>query len=201
MPHGERATFVEEGDEGRRRLAELRDRIEASPYPSRRYADAIALGDQVLADLTALVESLYPDPNPPDPLTRAASIQRTYGASRFTAFVERPQQAALLDRFADGQAPPLLVTGPPGIGASALVTHWAASLGRSSADATRAIGSSCTTWRPTATPPTTDRWSAGSSPSWPAHTTSSDSRPTRRTMRRHCGACSARRSPNRTVER
>ena len=121
----QRSTFVEEAEEGQRRLAELRERIRASRFPSRDYGDPIALGDQVLADLTALVESLYPDPTPPDPLARAASIQRAYGSSRFGVFVERPRFAARLDELANDGGAPLLVTGPSGIGASALVTHWA----------------------------------------------------------------------------
>ena len=98
LPPEERATFVEEGDDGRRRLAELRGphrrpARSRPPYARRDRARRSGAGRP-----HRLVESLYPDPTPPDPLTRAASIQRTYGASRFTAFVERPEQAALLDR-------------------------------------------------------------------------------------------------------
>ena len=121
----QRTTFVEEAEDGQRRLGDLRERIRRSPFPSRDYGDASVLGDQVLADLTALVESLYPDPTPPDPLARAASIQRAYGSSRFGVFVERPPFVARLDGLANDGVPPLLVTGPSGIGASALVTHWA----------------------------------------------------------------------------
>ena len=76
VPDDERSTFVEEAD-GRHATARRTPRAHpAERVPVADYADPIALGDQVLADLTALVESLYPDPTPPDPLTRAASIQR-----------------------------------------------------------------------------------------------------------------------------
>ncbi len=39
--------------------------------------------------------------------------------------MDRPDLAAVLDEVADGSGSPVLVTGPSGIGASALVTHWA----------------------------------------------------------------------------
>ena len=132
LPVAERSTFVEESPEGVRRLGELRARVRASGYPTSNYPDPIALGDIVLADLTALVESLYPDPTPPDSVERDDAVHRAFGRSRFTAYVERPHYAAQLDEFARSGGPPVLVTGPSGAGASALVSQWAdaADLGR-----------------------------------------------------------------------
>lgn len=125
LPPEERATYVEESPEGARRLAALRERVRASGHPTVDYTDPVDLGDQVLADLTRLVESMYPDPTPPDSDARADALHEAFGRARFATFVERPDLAAALDRHADGDDPPLLVTGEPGAGASALVTRWA----------------------------------------------------------------------------
>src|SRR5690606_27226601 len=82
------------------------------------------LGERVLADLTALVDQLYPESEIPDPLDREAADHAAHAASRFAGFVARPALAARLDAHVDDGTPPLLVTGESGVGASALVANW-----------------------------------------------------------------------------
>lgn len=126
MVESERAMFVEDEPDGMLRLDELRSRLHASASPVRSYSDPVALGELVLADLTALVQSIYSDPLPPDPLARAESVHGSFGRRLRQGFVERPTLAAQLDRFVDGDEEACLVTGEPGSGTSALVTAWAA---------------------------------------------------------------------------
>ncbi len=130
LADADRSTFLEENPDGAQRLAELRERLAAGPLPTRMYSDPVALGELVLADLARLVEERYPDPRPPGPLERASLVHASFGRRLATGFVPRPQVAALLDEgiglAVDGRSVPMLLTGPSGGGASALVTDWAA---------------------------------------------------------------------------
>ena len=126
MAASDRTMFVEDQPDGTRRLDELRSRLHDSALPVRDYGDPVALGELVLADLTALVQSRYPDPSPPDPIARADSVHESFGRRLRRGFVERPTAAAQLDRFVDGDVAVCLVTGEPGSGTSSLVTDWAA---------------------------------------------------------------------------
>ena len=125
LPAHERATYVEETPEGAALLEDLKTRVRGSGHPVRDYTDPVVMGEQVLADLTALVDRLYPDATPPDPLDRAAGEHNAFAAGRFTGFVERTALTGRLEQHADGDGPPLLVTGESGTGASALVANWA----------------------------------------------------------------------------
>lgn len=125
LPEVDRSTYLEESSQGTARLAALRQRILDSEHPATVYPDPAALGEMVLADLTRLVETLYPDAEPPTSRERADRVHAAFGAARFATFVDRPRWSTELDRHVDGDGPPLLITGPSGAGASALVTRWA----------------------------------------------------------------------------
>lgn len=126
LPADERSLYVEDSEAGRTKLEQLKARVRSSDHPVRDYPDPVGLGDQVLADLVALVERLYPDPTPPEPLDRDRSEHAAFATSRFAGFVDRPTLEARLDEHADGAGPPLLVTGESGAGSSALVANWTA---------------------------------------------------------------------------
>ncbi len=120
----ERETYVDDDAAITSKLDELKARIRASGLPVRDYADPVALGEQVLADLTALVDELFPADATPDARARSAAEHAAFAAARFTGFVPRPELAARLDAHAEGMDAPLVVTGPAGAGASALVANW-----------------------------------------------------------------------------
>lgn len=121
----ERSTFVEESPVGAERLAALRDRIAISGHPTAVYPDPVALGERVLADLTRLVETLYPDAVAPGDPAHTEAVHAAFGRARFATHIARPGIATALDRHSGSDGPPLLVTGTPGAGASASVTDWA----------------------------------------------------------------------------
>jgi tetratricopeptide (TPR) repeat protein len=126
LPAEERGIFLEAEPDGERRLAALRERLTNSDFPTRMYPDPVALGELVLADLVALVESRFPDPRPPSPLQRAAGVHRSFGQRLRNGFVPRPAVAGRLQNLFDARRGPVLVTGQPGAGSSALVTEWVA---------------------------------------------------------------------------
>jgi tetratricopeptide (TPR) repeat protein len=124
LPEAERGLFVEPTEHGAARLDALRERVRTSGYPVADYGSPEHLGDAVLADFTALIERLYPATEAPDVDARADTVHTAFARARFGLHVPRPAVEGALDAAAAG--PPLLVTGPPGAGASSLVTTCAA---------------------------------------------------------------------------
>jgi tetratricopeptide (TPR) repeat protein len=128
LPEAEREQYTEPEADGRQKLDELKERIRSSAHPVRTYADPVALGAQVLADLDALVDSVYPEEDAPDPLTGLANEHAAFAAARFNGYVPREPLEAALSTYAESPevTSPLVVTGPAGAGATALVANWAA---------------------------------------------------------------------------
>jgi ATP/maltotriose-dependent transcriptional regulator MalT len=109
----------------RRRLDDLKGRLRASGHPVRDYPDPIALGPLVLADLAAMVDTLFPIGPPVDAMAQAAAEQSAYASTLTTVVVGRAGDLAALDAAAAGEGPPVLVTGEGGIGKSTLLAAWA----------------------------------------------------------------------------
>lgn len=71
--------------ERRAKLAALKQRVRESGLPVREgYADPRTLGELALADLTAVIETLYPAGSEPDPLAREAAEHEAFAASRIS---------------------------------------------------------------------------------------------------------------------
>src|SRR3954454_20150133 len=125
LPAAEREFYVEPGVDGVAKLDALKDRIRASSHPVHTYGDPVALGQLVLADLVALVDEVYPADTSPDPLTAAANEHAAFAAARFAGYVARvPLEAALTAHAGDATTTALVITGPPGAGATALASNW-----------------------------------------------------------------------------
>jgi tetratricopeptide (TPR) repeat protein len=107
------------------KLEALKDRVRTSGHPWADYADPAELGRQVLAELTALVDRLFPEEDAPDAARRDDDAHRAFGAARRAGHVERPAVAARLDEHAAGDGPPLLLTAEPGADLTPLVATWA----------------------------------------------------------------------------
>lgn len=117
-------TYVEDSAAGRAALDDLRERVRTSGHPARDYPDPVALGDAVLADLTALVERLYPDTTLPDTTARDRADHEAFAAVRVADILRRPAVEARLDGHAAGDGPPLLLHAEPGAGATTAVAAW-----------------------------------------------------------------------------
>ncbi len=123
LPEWKRADY-RESPEAPEKVARLKDRIRASFPVRENYRDPRDLGRLVLEDMTRLVDSLFPEGEPPDALGREAAGQEAYIRSLSQVYVPRPADAEVLDRHAASSGPPLLVTGEPGCGKSALLANW-----------------------------------------------------------------------------
>jgi len=107
------------------KLAALKDRIRSSGLPVHEgYSDPRALGEAVLADLSAVIERLYPAGSEPDPLTRESAEHEAFARSRSGVYIGRPYYFERLDAHASSNEPPLAVLGESGSGKSALLANW-----------------------------------------------------------------------------
>jgi len=120
--------FTAESTEDAERLRSLKERIRASGFPVREnYHDPKALGDLVLADLTAVIDKRWPEGSQPDPLNREAMDHEAYAQNRERVYIGRPECFAKLDAHADGSGDqPLVTLGESGCGKSALLANWVA---------------------------------------------------------------------------
>ena len=117
--------FTEENLAQREQLATLKDDIRHSGLPIKEpFATPKQLGEWVLRDLTAIIESLYPIAEIPNPLDRAALDHEAYSASRRTVYIGRDEYMKRLNVHAAGDGPPLVIVGESGGGKSALLANW-----------------------------------------------------------------------------
>jgi hypothetical protein len=111
--------------ERRERLRRLKQRIRDSGFPVREdYPDPVALGALVLADLTAIIDRVFPAGSEPDPLEREAAEHEAFARSRAAVYVGRPEYLDELSAHADADGPPLVAVGDSGSGKSALLANW-----------------------------------------------------------------------------
>lgn len=127
LPESQRAPFVEATREGREKLRALKDRVRESGFPVREdYPNPRGLGELVAADLTALVDALFPEGSTPSPLERERAEHNAFAATRTGVYVCRQAYMDVLDTHAtDSGGQPLLVVGESGSGKSALLANWA----------------------------------------------------------------------------
>src|SRR3954469_8737815 len=105
LPVAEQATYEDATDEGRARLADLKDRVRASGFPVREYPDPRGIGELVRADLLALVDRLYPAAEAPDALERARVDQEAYAAWLVASTIERRADLVAVDVAVDAEGP------------------------------------------------------------------------------------------------
>lgn len=122
-------------DTRRRKLRDLKCRIRRSGCRcSSGYSSPQELGKQVLRDLTELIDRIFQTPPPQDPLDREAAaheaLARTYTPTRTRpgvfsgVYIARQACYSRLDDHVLDQGLPLVVTGEPGAGKTALLANW-----------------------------------------------------------------------------
>lgn len=127
LPEEDRQEFRSASAEDEDRLNRLKERIRKSGLPVRdNYADPTALGELVLADLTAVIDQRFPEGSLPDPLNREALDHAAYARSRERVYISRPDDLSRLDAHAAAHDDrPLVILGESGSGKSALLANWA----------------------------------------------------------------------------
>jgi tetratricopeptide (TPR) repeat protein len=107
-------------------LRVLKKRIRESGFPVREnYSDPRALGESVLADLSAVIERVYPAGLEPDPLDREIAEHEAFARSRTGVYIGRSKYTERLGAHTEGDEQPLVVLGESGLGKSALLANWA----------------------------------------------------------------------------
>ncbi len=110
-----------EGQDARARLHALKQRIRDSPHwAPKDYADPRQLGERVERDLTALIERLFPADEVLDPRRQKSDAHDIFAALHARGFLGRESELDRLDR-GDG---PIIVSGLPGSGKTALLASW-----------------------------------------------------------------------------
>ncbi|MEK6258847.1 MAG: tetratricopeptide repeat protein [Planctomycetota bacterium] len=123
--------FLTEDDQSLQKLNRLKDDIRQQHRegklkcePRENYPDAKSLGERVLADFTALIDTLYPQGQEPSPLQRERMDHDAFARSRAGVYIGRQEYFDRLDAHIASDAPPLVVLGESGIGKSALLANW-----------------------------------------------------------------------------
>ena len=107
-------------------LDDLRARVRGSGLPVADYTDARSLGEQVLADLTALVDARFPAGTQPSQRERDDAAHAAFAHVHGDLALPRPGEQAQLDAHGSGSGPALLITGQPGSGGEGQAALWAA---------------------------------------------------------------------------
>ncbi len=126
--HGAAPPDREEAD----RLSALKARIRAARdagacHLREHYRSAAELGTWVLADFTALIDTLFPLVKTIDPVDRAREDHAAVAASRSHVYLRRDADFARLTAYLSDNTPaPFVIAGESGLGKSSLVANWAA---------------------------------------------------------------------------
>lgn len=119
--------FVCDTPEEAQKLAALKDRIRANDFPvAENLANPQAIADQIEADLSALIEELYPELDQSDALEREARKQAGYRRSRLGVYLDGEGNIQQLEEWIQAGESKVLITGESGCGKSALVANWMA---------------------------------------------------------------------------
>ena len=106
------------------RLDRLKQFVRASGYPVRDYTTPEEAGAFVLVDFTALLDELYPPSNRLSETECEHQEQEIFLSRRLEFYHGRGDHFEELDRHARKSSPPLVITGEPGTGKTALLANW-----------------------------------------------------------------------------
>jgi nephrocystin-3 len=134
-----RADYEAEDPRSAAKVRSLKEMIRASGRPvmegypcrwdgeSSRVAGLETFGERVLEDLWAGIREEYPDQAPePDPLVLERRMHDTFAEEHSRFFIGREDELGRLTGYVQGGGRrPLVVTGEPGGGKSALLASWA----------------------------------------------------------------------------
>ena len=123
-PGAERSDFESSEAADRANLIRLKSRVGALDPKPRPYEDPEELDEAIRKDFRDLIDRLFPEDDPPDPLEVARRRHAAYSAVRAHGYRPFGDACARLHAHAAGDGPPLFVTGEAGIGKSALLASW-----------------------------------------------------------------------------
>jgi tetratricopeptide (TPR) repeat protein len=130
VPGDHKHEFVIESSESADKLHRLKNHIRRARNEHvcelrENYGDPKQLGDWILEDFTRLINELFPEGLPHDPLAREALDHEAFARSRERVYIGRKEYFDQLNAYADGGGnQPLVVLGESGSGKSALLANW-----------------------------------------------------------------------------
>jgi nephrocystin-3 len=121
----QRASFEEQTEPARAKLADLKARIRGTAAIVREYKTPKDIGNAVKGALGAALEASFPQVEAPDAFTQTHRLHAAYARDRLGPHIGAE---LYLDRFdqwmGQADAPPLLITGASGGGKSKLIAKW-----------------------------------------------------------------------------
>jgi nephrocystin-3 len=115
-----------DGGTDHQHLHQLEQAIRASASTVRTFTDPSVLGEQVRADLLAIIDRDFPLTTTLSPLERERRGHDAFAASRRRAYIAHPETINALTELALFGSSPVLVEAETGMGKSALLAHWCA---------------------------------------------------------------------------
>lgn len=113
-------------DRRSQQLLQLKKRIRGSGFPLvENYKNPKELGQQVLKDLTGVINELYPKGSRPNYLDREKTDHEAFALSRAEVYIDRPAYFERLDAHVYTGNSPFGIIGEAGSGKSALLANWA----------------------------------------------------------------------------
>jgi tetratricopeptide (TPR) repeat protein len=107
-------------------LERLKRQVRLSGLPLRDgYSDPKALGELVFQDLECAIREDFPETNIDHSILAARRPHETYARARTRVYLARPSDFRHLDDHVASGNMPLVITGPSGLGKSALLANWA----------------------------------------------------------------------------
>jgi nephrocystin-3 len=93
------------------------------------------LGQVLEGDFTRYLDAKFPEKERPSPLEQERLDHAAFARSRLKVYIGGKEYHKTLDRYVEGTGPPLVVTGEPGSGKSALLATWIARYQQKNPDA------------------------------------------------------------------
>ena len=139
--------YLSESEGHRAKLEVLKTRIRESGFPvMENYPSPEVLAARVQEDLWRVIDEAFPAESVPDPLALERRKHEVYGAARLGLYLGGEKYFVALDQaMKTDPFKPVLITGPSGVGKSALVANWVERYAASNTDArviTHYLGSS-----------------------------------------------------------
>jgi len=126
IPADKRQDFLSEGVYEKAKLDELKSTIGKSQYNTSAYNRPSHLAEILFEDLTALINSKYPQGTELSLFKRERFLHSTYGRGLTRVYLPSEKLLMDLDMFASSNSlTPLIVCGEAGMGKSALLANWA----------------------------------------------------------------------------
>ena len=112
-------------DQRKEQLTRLKTKIRQSGlHVKEDFTSPQQLGEWVLRDLTAIIDSLYPEGSQPSALQQEIHEHELYAASRVRVYIGGEKYFSRIEEHIFSKKTPLVLIGESGIGKSALLANW-----------------------------------------------------------------------------